>query len=101
VTFWVDDLDVFFQDFVVDAIYTPQGGVASTIKVIYDREYIAVDTAGNVLMESRSPIAHCKNSDIPNVKHGDTLMIDGMTFYVTEIQPDGTGITRLILSETL
>jgi len=98
-SFVVDDLDIFFQDFGVDAVYTPQGGAASTIRVLFDNTYVAVDTAGNVLAESKSPIAHCKTSDIQGIRHGDTLLINGTTYYIVEHQPDGTGISVLVLSK--
>lgn len=80
-----------------DAVYTPQGGAASAIKVIFDNEYRAVNIeTGQV--ESAGPQATCKTSDVANAKHGETLVINSTTYYIIEIQPDGTGFTILILS---
>lgn len=93
-----DVSDIFFTDFAVDATYTPSGGTAKGIKVVFDNEYAVVSLAGDVAIESVSPAAHCKDSDIIGAKHGDTLVINSVTYYVIGIQPDGTGITILILS---
>jgi len=38
-----NDLDIFFSDdFTQDATYTPQGGQASTIKIIFDNKYFLI-----------------------------------------------------------
>ena len=91
--------DIFLTDFAVDATYTPSGGVVKTIKVVFDSEYLSVQVVGDVGVESETPTAHCKTSDLTGVKHNDTLVIEGTTYYVTEIHPDGTGMTLLILSK--
>ena len=97
--FYDADIDIFFTDFAADAIYTPSGGTAKTIKVVFESEYLSVQVVGDVGVESASPAAYCKSADIIGVQHGDTLVIEGTTYYVTEIHPDGTGMTLLILSK--
>ena len=98
-SFWIDDLDVFFGDFGVDAVYTPQGGPASTIKVIFDNSYVAILGGGGLEgVESTSPGAVCKSSDIVNARYGETLQIDSITYKIAGIEPDGTGMTVLRLS---
>lgn len=93
------DLDIFFSSdgFAVQATY--EGRI---INVIFDSEYQALEMlGGGVGVESSSPSALCKTSDVSNAKHGDTLTISGTTYYVTGVQPDGTGITRLLLSKDM
>jgi len=34
---------------------------------------------------------------VPDAAQGDTLEIDAVTYTVTEVQPDGTGLTMLML----
>lgn len=97
--FYDNDISLFFTDFAVDAVYTPQGGPASTIKVIFNNEYNrVVDINGFAGIESSAPQAVCKTTDAANARHGDTLVINGTTYYIAEIMPDGTGITVLALS---
>jgi hypothetical protein len=35
---------------------------------------------------------------VANASRGDTFVVGGTIYYVQEVQPDGTGITTLILS---
>lgn len=99
--FYDSDIDnLLFTDYAVDAVYTPQGGQAASIKVIFDNEYQAIEMLGaGVGVESTSPAAICKTTNISSAKHGDTLAVGGKTYYISGVQPDGTGITRLLLSE--
>lgn len=67
-----------------------------SIKGIYDAAYyqvIGID--GGV--ESSQPAVICIDADVVGVKHEDVAIIDGNTFYVVGIKPDGTGMTELAL----
>lgn len=90
------DLNVFFdtKDFAQSATYTPAGGQAKTINCIFDDAFAAVQG-----VESSDPQVLVKDSDVIDVKHGDTLAVAGTTYKVRGIHPDGTGITTLILSK--
>lgn len=99
------DLAAFFDvdcGFAVLATYTPSaGGGPSEIPVIFENEYAAAEydrIANSASMESSSPRATCRDIDIPGVSHGSTLEMNGTTYYVIEVRPDGTGVTVLILS---
>ena len=87
------DLDVYLSDFGEDASFSRQGGAPSTIKVLFDNDFLT--TLG---VETSGPSALCKSSDVSAAAHGDTLEIGGVTYNITGIQPDGTGFTLLILS---
>ena len=91
--FLTDDLAVFFADFAVDAVYKGVG-----IKVIFDNPYFERTVFGGAV-ESSQPKAWVKDSDITGAAHGDTITINSAAYTIIEIQPDGTGITTLILSE--
>ncbi len=98
--FYSTDISLFFTDYAVGAVYTPQGGQATSIRVIFDNEFQAIEMlAGGVGVESTSPAALCRTSDVSSAKHRDTLVVGGKTYHVTGVHPDGTGITRLMLSE--
>lgn len=88
-----DEMAAFFDiDLGVSATYT-HGGVPATITVIFDNAFVAVEG-----VESLGPAATCKTSDVASAAHGDTLVIGGVTYNITGVHPDGTGITILMLS---
>src|SRR3990172_7327844 len=98
--FTTSEIDCFFDPVLtVDAIYTPQGGQASSIKVLFDNDFKVIDLSTGI--ESAAPAVTCKTSDVASVKHNDTLVISSVTYYVSGIQQDGTGITILILSKDM
>lgn len=85
---------------------SPAGGAACTINVltlysidvIFHNEYEAMILfAGEI--ESRNPYVEVQDSDIVGIAHASTLVIGGVTYKVTAIKPDGTGITVLELSK--
>lgn len=96
---FVEDLDVFFADFGVPAVYTPLGGEASDITVIVDNEFVAAQGIGLLGVDGSAPQALCKTSDVSDATREATLLIEGITYKVTEPMPDGTGITTLRLSK--
>lgn len=67
-----------------------------SIQGIYDDAYYqVVGIDGSV--ESSQPAVICVQSDATGVKHEDIVVIDGKTFYVVGIKPDGTGMIELAL----
>lgn len=96
--FYDDDIDIFFSDFAIDAVYTPVSGKAKTIKIIFSRDYREmVDELVGV--EGIVSSAICKSADMPDVSHNDILEINGETYYIIGVQPDDSGITTLLLSK--
>ncbi len=91
-----NDLAVFLADFGVSATYT-HAGTPATISVIFDNEYVPANLGG-IEVESLGPAATCKTSDVSNAAHGDTVVINSVTYYITGVHPDGTGMTVLLLS---
>lgn len=96
------DLDIYFADFGAAASYTPSGGQAAALKVIFDNAHQTLDMlGGGVGFESAGPQALCKTSDVSTAKHGDTIVVSSKTYYVTGVEPDGIGLTKLLLSEDI
>lgn len=89
-----DDIDFFFDVFGVNGVYDG----TTTVETIFDDSFerINLDT-GEV--EGSSPQVVIKTSAIANIAHGKTLLINSITYYIRGVQPDGTGMTRLILSK--
>ena len=98
------DLTVFNKAFFVNATQTSavftHGTAAVVINVIFDNEFSANKTIGIVEIEMQRPQALCKTADVVGAVHNDTLVIDGVTYYIKEIEPDGYGVTTLILSKS-
>jgi len=66
---------------------------AAAVDGILTSEYVTVE-----FVESKKPVFLCKSSDVVGVAHGDDVVASDSTAYkVRGIQPDGTGITKLIL----
>lgn len=48
-----------------------------------------------------APVYSCRAADLPpGAGAGDGFTLDGATYEVRDIQPDGTGLARLILERT-
>lgn len=105
-----DDLRaVFFDadDFGVEATITPNGGEPFTVMGIFDAHPIFDPTlskhqvgfkGGGMQNTGASPQFRCRASEVANVKGGRaTLVVNGTTFNVWDVRPDGTGLTMLIL----
>jgi len=94
------DIDIFFEtdDFAEKVSYTVYGGLAAKIKCIWDSPF-QLTSAQGIQYQNANPNALFRTVDVPSASDKDTVIRSGVTYYVTEVQPDGTGVTRLILSE--
>lgn len=98
--FTSDDIDAILSDegFSTPATYTPQSGPSKIINGDFRNDFQMAQLLG-IDIESASPAFECKLSDITGVRHNETLVINGVTYYITGIQPEhSTGFTVLILS---
>lgn len=87
------------DDFATAAKLTLVGGNAKNIKVIFDSEYYQSLMIGDVGIANADPQVLCKSSDITGITQNAALKIGTVTYYVTSVEPDGTGMTRLVLSK--
>ena len=93
-----DHADMFSDPIGEPAIYTAFGQQAATIQVIFDDAN--KDTALTMgMLGGTQPQALCIDTDIPNIGKKDTMTVRGATYKVTDMQPDGTGLTLVILSK--
>ena len=93
---------VFFDtdDFATASSYTPSGGSASTDNGIFDNEIIEVDPLSGVGVVSAPPRFICAPADLPGAAaSGDAISIDSTAYTVRVIQPEGTGVTTLVLEK--
>jgi len=93
-----DDRLFMLQDFGSDIAYTSNGNTV-TIKGILDNEFEEVELGGSVPFALQKPRLHCRTSDVINAANGDTMIIEGVTYYVRVVMPDGTGMTEIQLEK--
>ena len=84
-----EDLDVFLDE---DEFAVTAEIIGLDVVGIMSEEYVMVN-----FVESKKPVFDCKESDVYGVTHGSSVVIDSSVYQVVGIQPDGTGMTRLIL----
>lgn len=78
---------------VAEASYTPAGGVAKTVYGQFWRT-----PSIELAMEGSEPLFLCDFADVPNVRQGDALVINGENFVVRGKKgPDESGWIDLIL----
>lgn len=92
-----DDRSYFLMDFGVSATYTPVGGGSSTITVIFDNEYIPVETGGSIPFAMQQPKCLARTADLTGTIEGGSLVIGSVTYAIRIVMPDGTGMTELML----
>jgi hypothetical protein len=85
---FVEDLAPFFSGFATDATLDGED-----VRGILDTSYH--DALGN-LVEGYAPIFTLPTADA-GVSHGVDLVVNGATYKVVGVEPDGTGITVLRL----
>ena len=73
-------------------------GTGSSISVIINKEYFAI-AGESVDVDGTQPVVTCRSSDVTGIDTADTITIDSVTYNIVNIQPDGTGITVLILQD--
>ena len=69
----------------------------STFTAIFDNDFLAVDLDESEV-ESTEPTLLARTADVSGLAHGDSLTISAVSYTVRGIQPDGTGMTHIMLS---
>ena len=85
------------EDWGVSSTFTDtSASSASTITALFKREYFE-ESAGETTVQSSQPGAVVRTTDVPNVVHGDTLAVSGVSYSIVEVSPDNEGMTQLRL----
>lgn len=95
-----EDLSLFLSsdEFGSVATATTRHGEVVQFQVIFDNGY-AVGSVGLAGMASTQPSAMARSVDVADVSVGGSLDVNGATYVVAELQPDGTGMTTLLLEK--
>lgn len=91
---FVEDLSPFFDTTSGFAQLATVGGVA--VGVIFDNGY-ALGNVGMLGMASSQPSITLKTSDVPASPVGTAVLIGAASYLVAAHEPDGTGISVLLL----
>lgn len=71
---------------------------AATFPVIFDAPYVGiVGQSGEI--QSSGPMATAMTSDVEDYAIGDEILINAIYYKIAGMESDGTGITRILLSE--
>lgn len=68
------------------------------ISGIFNAEYIEIGD-NEAAIESSQPNFLCREIDVSGIAHGAMMSIKGSTYKVVGVQPDGAGLTLLMLEE--
>lgn len=96
------DLASFFDEdeHGVAATYILAAGGSTSINGIYEDDFLAVEAGIKVPVAMSDPRFMCRSSDLPSgAAEGDSMTINGALHEVRVIQPDGTGVTTIILDK--
>ena len=92
---FTEDFTAFFStdEFASNATL---GGVA--VRGIFDKAYQLGDAGGNGFATSQ-PVFTLPSSSVPASVTGQALVIGGAAYTVVLSEPDGTGVTQLLLEK--
>jgi hypothetical protein len=79
-------------------IYQTVGGFETSLRAIVDMSYQVLDPDTGTLVQSRHPKMGIRVADLPNEPQtGDRVILQDITYFVAEYQPDGQGGAELFL----
>lgn len=90
-------IDAFFNTgFEEDAEVETTSGFKIIKAHFYDKYQTAKYFEKDI--ESSAPMIECRSVDVENIKNKGTIIIRGIEFIASELQPDGEGFTKIILT---
>jgi hypothetical protein len=93
---FAEDLSVFTDTSVFGVVVTAttRHGEVVTLQVIFDNGYGA-QLGG--LADATQPTAQARSVDVADIVQGCAFTVAGDDWVVTDLQPDGTGMTTVLL----
>lgn len=70
---------------------------ARTIKGIFDNPHSDVSAGGEVSFSMQESFIQVRSEDVTSIGQGSIITIRGSSYAVIDIQPDGTGMTMIML----
>jgi hypothetical protein len=92
-----NQVDTVLMDILGDDVtFTPKNGVGVAIKGVFHKAYYQAADGAGYGVGSSSPAVQCLDADVANAAGGQ-IAYGGTAYDIVSVQPDGTGITLLIL----
>ena len=88
---------VFTGEFAVSATFTPAGGASRPVGGIFDRISELTDIGELISADGVAAMFNVYSGDIADAALGDSMTVQGNTYRVVGLEPDGTGRTVMIL----
>lgn len=89
-----DDRSYMLADFGVTVTFG-----ASTFQAIFENDHIPVEAGGGVEFSIQQAMILCRTSDVTGIGQGSLVSISGNSYAVSDVQPDGQGMTMLVLED--
>lgn len=68
---------------------------------LFNAAYQAIDVSTGVPVSTVHPLLEVVSNDLPaKPEEGDTVSIQGMTYLIVDVRPDGNGYLKLALQRT-
>ena len=92
------DLSVFVNpnDFGQSVTFTRSNNTTLTVNGVADFEHLMINEASNDV-SGYQPVLNCKTTDILSIEPDDSVEINNKNYRIIDIQPDGTGMSKIIL----
>ena len=93
---FAEDLTAFMDlgGFAVQATAATRHGEVVSFAVIFDNGYAG---ALGGLADATQPTALARSADVADLVQGCAVCVAGVDWVVTDLQPDGTGMTTMLL----
>lgn len=92
----VEDLSAFLDPTVFGELVTV--GSVTGVRAIFDDAY-ALGNVGTNGMASSQPALTLATADVPAQPRGKPAVVRGLDYVIADHEPDGTGISRLLLEK--
>ena len=93
------DRRIYLADFGVEIEIVGQGSPTPTFKAIPDDDYTEIDTFDSSGVQSTRPRFEALTSDVAGLSEGAPLLVDQVAHTFVRQQPDGTGMSIVILEK--
>lgn len=97
---FAEDLSLFFDEtkgFAVPAVFNRGETVLATVSVIFNDPSQAAEIYGTSIEEA-APFLQAPTASLAAVKRNDTVTVNGATYRIEIIRPDGTGVSNVFLA---
>lgn len=83
------------EEFAVQVILHPNS-TPQTINAIWDNGHFEIANGVSVISTTQ-PSLMVRSMDVANAEQGDEVSVDGTIYEIADIQPDGTGMSMLMV----